>query len=104
MDEHTQFRTAVRTVLTILLEEDCDPADRVQRATEILLGLPVPMPSGDQTDQIISEPDTPLYVAGADGLPTRTPYIPGPEEGPLTEEEVAIMLREQRQLFTASHI
>ena len=97
MDQHTQFRTAVRTVLTILMEEDRDPADRVRRATEILLGLPVPMPPSERAEHIAPDQDTTLYVAGADGLPTTTPYTPAPNEEPLTEEEVAIMLREQRE-------
>jgi hypothetical protein len=96
MDQNTQFRTAVRSVLTILLDEERDPQDRVRRATEILLGLPVPMPPVERTEHVAPDQDTTLYVAGADGLPTTTPYVPAPDEGPVTEEEVAIMLRELR--------
>lgn len=97
MDQHAQFRSAVRHVLTILLDDARDPADRVQRATDMLLGLPVPMPQGGIPT--MPEPErTPLvYLAGPDGLPTMREYIPDAEEGPLTDEEVAIMLREQRE-------
>jgi hypothetical protein len=97
MDQHAQFRSAVRTVLTILLDETSDPADRVQRATDILLGLPVPMPQVGARSQPSVEPAPTLYLAGPDGLPTTTEYTPESEEGPLTDEEVAIMLREQRE-------
>lgn len=97
MDQHAQFRSAVRQVLTILLDEASDPADRVKHATDILLGLSVPMPqAGVQT---MSEPERAptLYLAGPDGLPTAIEYLPDAEEGSLTDEEVAIMLREQRE-------
>lgn len=90
-----QFRSAVREVLTILLDEAIDPADRVKRAADILLGLPIPV-SPDITHETRIEEHSPiLYMAGADGLPTHIEYTPDPEEGPLSEEEVAIMLREQ---------
>ncbi|MCG8349235.1 MAG: hypothetical protein MI924_15820 [Chloroflexales bacterium] len=97
MDQHAQFRSAVRAVLTILLDEASDPADRVKRATDILLGLPVPMPPTGT--RAIPRPDhaPALYLAGPDGLPANTAYRPDPDEGPLTDEEVAIMLREQRE-------
>lgn len=97
MDQHAQFRSAVRTVLTILQDETRDPADRVKRATDILLGLPVPMPQGEVYSVTIAERASTLYLAGPDGLPTTTEYIPEAEEGPLTDEEVAMMLREQRE-------
>lgn len=97
MDQHAQFRSAVRTVLMILLDEACDPAERVKRAQDILLALPVPM-SDVQTPAMAGGERAPaLYLAGPDGLPTTTEYIPDPEEGPLTAEEVAMMLREQRE-------
>jgi hypothetical protein len=51
MDQHAQFRSTVRTVLTILLDETSDPADRVQHATDMLLGLSVPMPQGGARSQ-----------------------------------------------------
>ncbi len=95
MDQHAQFRQAVRIVLTILLDETSDPADRVRRATDILLGLPVPMQSEATHTVSSTEPDLPLYLAGADGLPMTTEYIPEDQEGPLTAEEVALMLHEQ---------
>ncbi len=97
MDQHAQFRNAVRTVLTILLDEESDPADRVKRATDILLGLSVPMPQVGTRSITSAERAPTLYLAGPDGLPTTTEYIPDAEEGPLTDEEVAIMLREQRE-------
>lgn len=97
MDQHAQFRSAVRTVLTILLDEESEPADRVKRATDILLGLPVPMPQAGTRSVTSAERAPTLYHAGPDGLPTTTEYTPDAEEGPLTDEEVAIMLREQRE-------
>jgi hypothetical protein len=97
MDQHAQFRSAVRAVLTILLDEESDPAERVKRATDILLGLSVPMPQVGTRSITSAERAPTLYVAGSDGLPTTTEYIPDAEEGPLTDEEVAIMLREQRE-------
>lgn len=97
MDQHALFRQAVRTVLTILLDETRDPADRVKHATDILLGLPVPMQPETTHTVSSTEPDLPLYLAGADGLPTPTEYIPEDQEGPLTAEEVALMLHEQHK-------
>lgn len=95
-DQHAQFRSAVRTVLTILLDESSNSNDQVKRATDILLGLPVPMPQGVSRSLSDVESASPLYVAGLDGLPTTTEYVPEQAEGPLTAEEVAIMLRAQR--------
>lgn len=96
-DENAQFRDTVRAVLTILLDETSDSADRVKQATDILLGLPVPMPQGRSPAPSNVETASTLYSAVPDGLPSTTEYIPEKEEGPLTEEEVAIMLREQRE-------
>ncbi|WP_322817211.1 hypothetical protein [Chloroflexus sp.] len=90
-----QFRSAVREILTILLDEAIDPADRVKSAADILLGLPISV-SPDITHKTRIEEHSPiLYMAGTDGLPTHIEYIPDLEEGLLSEEEVAIMLREQ---------
>lgn len=92
MDQHAQFRLAVRTVLTILLDETRDAQDRVQQATNVLLGLPVPMPEQTAPTTPAYDPESVLYVAGPDGLPTTTVYTPASDEGPLTAEEVAMML------------
>jgi|SRR5579859_1936358 len=97
LDQHAQFRSAVRAVLTILLDEGRHPAERVTRATAILLGLPVPMPQVGTRERQSAERAPTLYRAGPDGLPTTTEYTPAPEEGPLTEEAVASMRREQRE-------
>lgn len=97
MDQQAQFRSAVRAVLTILLDEASDPAERVQRATDMLLALPVPMPQVGSRSQPSVEPAPVLYLADADGLPTTIAYTQEEDEGPLTDEEVAIMLREQRE-------
>ena len=97
MDQQAQFRGAVRTVLTILLDDTRDHAERVQRATDILLALPVPMPAAVARSQPPVEQNDTLYLAGPDGLPTDIEYMPEFGEGPLSDEEVAIMLHVQRE-------
>lgn len=97
MDQHAQFRSAVRDVLAILLDKTADPEDRVSRATTILLSLPVPVPQIGVPSVVAPEHHAPLYLAGPDGLPTAEVYVPDDDEGPLTDEEVTIMLREMRE-------
>lgn len=92
MDQYAQFRRAVHTALTILLDETRDAQDRVQQATDMLLGLPVPMPEQPAQATPAYDPDAVFYIAGPDGLPTTEVYTPETDEGPLTAEEVAMML------------
>lgn len=91
-DHDIQFRSTVRTVLKILLDEQIPSEERIRQATTLLLRLPVPMPSLDHPELPADDQEPTLYRAGSDGLPTQTPYVPAADERPLTEEEVALML------------
>lgn len=75
MDQHIHFRRAVCDVLTILLDESRSPSERVTRAADILLGLPVPVLPADERWQDAEPADT-LYCADANGLPSATVYVP----------------------------
>jgi hypothetical protein len=79
------------------LDEKNDASEHIKRATDMLLALPVPMPQMEVASPVNpSNNSDPLYVAGPDGLPTTSEYLPEADEGALSEEEVAIMLRELR--------